>query len=234
MLYEERRKRVIILIIVAIAIALISLLPLLKDNINTSSITGKVIADKTMQQTQDSSGTFFSKTIANYSYLFLLILLPIATVGILSYAYLAKKQEIDASFDIVLHAEEPKQKEVIGISLDEYLQQSQEKNIPKQQLHEYDTAVLQSHLRSRLLRGYSSEEIYYELLKHGWSKEKVAQALQEMQISQTEAELILGSFIAKSLSQGHDLDSIKQSLLSNSWQPEIIQSAANRFEESVK
>ena len=84
------------------------------------------------------------------------------------------------------------------------------------------------------MRGYSSEEIYYELVKHGWKKEKISQALKDMQISPTEAELILGSFMAKSLSQGHDLDTVKQSLLSNGWQPELIQSAAIRFEESVK
>ncbi|MBI5393558.1 RecX family transcriptional regulator [Candidatus Woesearchaeota archaeon] len=230
MLQEEGRKRAIIMTSVIIAIALISLLPLLKDKINTEPITGKIVAEKTLQEDKDVPIT---KTIVDYSYLFLLILVPIAAVGVLSYAYLAKKQAIDASFDLVLHNEEQKQKE-IGISLDEYLQEAQSKNVPKQEMHEYDSTVLHSHLKSRLLRGYSSEEIYYELVKHGWKKEKIASALKEMQISQTEAELILGSFMAKSLAQGHDLDTVKQSLLSNGWQPELIQSASTRFEESVK
>ncbi len=224
MLHEERRKRIIIITVIIIALALISLVPLLKQRNISDTFTGNTIA---------ANNSPINKAV-NYSYLFLLIIVPIAGVGMLSYAYIAKKQTIDSSFDVVLHLDEQKQKETIVISLDEYLQEMNSKNTPSVQLHEYDVDVLQTHIKTKLLRGYSTEEVYYELIKHGWKKEKISQSLKEMSITPTEAELILGSFMAKSLSQGHDLVTVKESLLAKGWQPELIESCSKRFEESVR
>ena len=224
MIKEEGKKKVIIIALVIIALALISLVPLLKNQFFKESITGNVIAEENANSPLSN--------ITNYSYLFLLILVPIAVVGMLSYAYVAKKEEIDSSFDIVLHTEEKQNQETLGISLQEYLQDMNPPSKPTQ-MHEYDVDVLQTHIKNRLLRGYSSEEVYYELVKHGWKREKITAALGNMSITQTEAELILGSFFAKSLSQGHDLQSIKESLLAKGWQPKVIESSSKRFEQSV-
>lgn len=90
-----------------------------------------------------------------------------------------------------------------------------------------DHLVLKQHIKNKLMQGHTMTEISEKLLEHNWSLEKINTAFNDLKLTNVESEIMLGSFVTKSLIAGYDVNTIRQTLVQKGWESKSVDKVVN-------
>ncbi len=205
-----------------------------------------------------TSGTTYdltplSQTVVNsfltFVYLSVVLVMPVFLVGFGGYVLMKRKSQttpelvvqrlddtkyssLDHQFHLFPHVEQltkrssPSSSEKAGT-------RSATTSVVFKTNNDYETAVLYPYLKDKLLRGHTTEELHTELSKYGWHKDTINVAIQDLNLSQHEIEVVLSSYIMRCLAEGNSVNDIRNALYTKGWHKETVDGVLQRVDEYV-
>ena len=181
--------------------------------------------------------------VIGYSYIFLVVLGPLLLVGMAGYNFYVNRTEHHDARDFEKVQFGSQDHELHHFPHDQFVERFESekgkklnstriKTNFKQKLreqpaepahllsypHKMDHLVLKEHIKDKLMQGMAMTEIVEKLKDYNWSEKKINLAFNDIKLANTEAEILLGSFITSSLIKGHNITSIRQALVNKGWE----------------